>query len=190
MPDEAIHTVACAARFRSKRRAAATAARSRSSCSTSSASPSAGARRCADCCGRTPASSCPAFDGRDRRWICRCPAPSISTSPPPNISTALDDGDIPLCFLFSGTVFYDARRRARCRSRRSPWDKEARFRLPVAVWRDMMDPYYPEQRLALPASATSSTSCIDYKMTHGIPTWEQALERLLRSGRARRSVKS
>ncbi len=32
---------------------------------------------------------------------------------------------------------------APCRSRAIPWHKEAAFRLPVALWRDMMERYYP-----------------------------------------------
>ena len=55
---------------------------------------------------------------------------------------ALEEGEIPLCFLFSGTIFYEAED-GPCRSRRSPWEKEAYFRLPVAVWQEMMEHYYP-----------------------------------------------
>ena len=48
---------------------------------------------------------------------------------------ALDDGDVPLCFLFSGTVFYEAGDAA-LQVAQIPWDKEAVFRLPAATWRD------------------------------------------------------
>ena len=55
---------------------------------------------------------------------------------------ALEDGEIPLEFLFSGTVFY--REGGRCPAGRpDPWEKEAKFRLPVRVWREMMDHYFP-----------------------------------------------
>ena len=54
----------------------------------------------------------------------------------------LETGEIPLCFLFSGTVFYDGGDGAPQVAPIS-WSKEARFRLPVETWRDMMETYYP-----------------------------------------------
>ena len=30
-----------------------------------------------------------------------------------------------------------------------PWDREAAFRLPVRVWKEMMEQYYPNNSLAL-----------------------------------------
>ncbi len=52
------------------------------------------------------------------------------------------EGEIPLNLLFSGTVFYASPEGA-LQVAPISWDKEARFRLPVQVWRDMMDMYYP-----------------------------------------------
>jgi hypothetical protein len=89
----------------------------------------------------------------------------------------LDQGDVPLLLLFSGTVFYDAGQ-GQLQAAPISWDKEARFRLPVRVWKETMDLYYPN----------SSWLCLrrdvfdrlySYKVQHGIATWEQALERLL-----------
>lgn len=90
---------------------------------------------------------------------------------------ALEEGEIPLCLLFSGTVFYEAGD-GRLQVTQIPWEKEATFRLPVQVWRDMMELYYPN----------SSWLCLhrdvfdrlyEYKRQRGLPTWEQALESLL-----------
>ena len=75
----------------------------------------------------------------------------LQRRPPPSISTASTDGELPLCFLFSGTVFYRGPT-ARCRSRRSRGRRKRRFRLPVATWRDIDGRLLPEQRLALPAA--------------------------------------
>ena len=44
--------------------------------------------------------------------------------------------------LFSGTVFY-ADSDGSLQVAPISWDQEAKFRLPVQVWRDMMDAYYP-----------------------------------------------
>ena len=54
----------------------------------------------------------------------------------------LADGDVPVCLQFSGTVFYAAPEGG-LQVAPISWDKEARFRLPVKVWRDMMETYYP-----------------------------------------------
>lgn len=54
----------------------------------------------------------------------------------------LEGGEVPLCLLFSGTIFYTADD-GRLQVAQVPWDKEVSFRLPVKVWRAMMDLYYP-----------------------------------------------
>lgn len=89
----------------------------------------------------------------------------------------LADGDVPLCFLFSGTVFY-ADDGGALQVAPIPWDKEARFRLPVKSWREMMDIYYPNSAwLCLRRDVFERL--YQYKVEHGIPTWEQALESVL-----------
>ena len=55
--------------------------------------------------------------------------------------TRLDDGEIPLPLLFSGTVF--ARRDGGFSAEPVSWNVEATFRLPVQVWREVMDLYFP-----------------------------------------------
>jgi hypothetical protein len=89
----------------------------------------------------------------------------------------LADGEIPLCLLFSGTVFYAG---ADDTLQVAPisWEQEARFRLPVQVWRDMMDAYYPNT-VWLNLSREAFERLYQYKTQHGIPTWEQVLERVL-----------
>jgi hypothetical protein len=54
---------------------------------------------------------------------------------------ALEDGDIPLLLLFSGTIFVKSDEGFRVEQ--VPWHKESAFRLPVATWREMMDTHYP-----------------------------------------------
>jgi Family of unknown function (DUF6084) len=89
----------------------------------------------------------------------------------------LADGEVPLCFLFSGTVFY-ADDGGALQVAPIPWDKEARFRLPVKSWREMMDIYYPNSAwLCLRRDVFERL--YQYKVEHGIPTWEQALESVL-----------
>jgi Family of unknown function (DUF6084) len=45
---------------------------------------------------------------------------------------ALEGGDVPLLFLFSGTVFAKAENGFRVEQ--VAWDKESAYRVPVAVW--------------------------------------------------------
>ncbi len=89
----------------------------------------------------------------------------------------LTEGELPLCFLFSGTVFYADDDGALQVSPIS-WEKEAKFRLSLNVWRDLMDVYYPNSAW-LYLRRDIFDRVYQYKMRHGIPTWEQAFERLL-----------
>jgi len=89
----------------------------------------------------------------------------------------LEDGEVPLCLLFSGTIFYETAEGALQISQIS-WEKEAKYQLPVSVWREMMNHYYPNSAwLSLRRDVFDRLS--RYKMRRGIPTWEQAFERLL-----------
>jgi len=87
------------------------------------------------------------------------------------------EGDIPLCLMFSGTVFY-ADSEGALRVAPISWDKETRFRLPVKIWQDMMDLYYPNTAwLNLRRDVFERLQ--EYKVRNGIPSWEQAIERIL-----------
>jgi len=89
----------------------------------------------------------------------------------------LEEGDVPLTLLFSGTVFYKAEGGA-LQIAQIPWEKEAGYRLPVRVWRELMDSYYPNTAwLRLRRDVFDRLS--GFKMRRGLPTFEQALERLL-----------
>jgi Family of unknown function (DUF6084) len=90
---------------------------------------------------------------------------------------ALEDGEVPLCLLFSGTIFYVTDEGLLQVSQIS-WEKEASYRLPVQVWKDMMDLYYPNSAW-LRLHRDVFDRLYQYKSQHGLPTWEQALENLL-----------
>src|SRR5262249_41763008 len=92
---------------------------------------------------------------------------------------ALEGGEIPLCFLFSGTIFYEAADGA-LQVAQISWEKEAYFRLPAATWKALMDQYYPNSAwLCLRKDVFDWLS--EYRSRCGLPTWEQALEALLAS---------
>ncbi|MEO8593884.1 MAG: DUF6084 family protein [Candidatus Solibacter sp.] len=54
---------------------------------------------------------------------------------------ALDEGEIGLLFLFSGTAFLKTENGFRVAQ--IPWEKEAAFRLPVRTWRETMEGHFP-----------------------------------------------
>ena len=90
---------------------------------------------------------------------------------------ALEEGEIPVTLLFSGTIFHAGEDGA-LQVAQIPWDKEAAFRLPVSVWKQMMEQYYPNSAwLCLRKDVFDRL--YQYKSREGIPTWEQALEILL-----------
>ncbi len=94
---------------------------------------------------------------------------------------ALEGGTVPLCLLFSGTVFYDDQERG-FQIARISWDQEARFKLPVEVWKNVMDLYYPNTAwLALRRDVFDRLH--QYKMRTGVATWEEALDVLLAAPR-------
>lgn len=89
----------------------------------------------------------------------------------------LAEGDLPLNFLFSGTVFYaDADDHLQVAP--ISWEKEARFGLPLKAWKDVIDHYYPNSAW-LYLRRDVFDRLYQYKVRHGIPTWEQVIERVL-----------
>jgi len=90
---------------------------------------------------------------------------------------ALAGGEVPLTFLFSGTVFYRAGQ-AGFQVSPVPWTKEARFRLPVQTWQAMMDLYYPNLAW-LSLQRNVFDALYRFKVKEGLPTFEEAIERLL-----------
>ena len=90
---------------------------------------------------------------------------------------ALDDGVIPLELLFSGTVFH-AGEDGRLRAGRISWESEARYELPVRVWREVMDRYFHGTAwIRLERDAFDALNA--YRARHALPTWERAVEHLL-----------
>jgi Family of unknown function (DUF6084) len=89
---------------------------------------------------------------------------------------ALDDGDVPLEFLFSGTVFYlDV---GALRTAQISWDSEATFRMPVSAWRDAIQQHFPGSAW-IRLRDDVFDRLVTYKARHSLPTWEATVERLL-----------
>ena len=78
----------------------------------------------------------------------------------------------------SGTVFYSGAD-GRLQVGRIGWDKEARYRLPVAVWREMMDRHFPGAAW-LRLGATRSTRSPPTRRATCSCRWDETIEELLR----------
>jgi hypothetical protein len=87
---------------------------------------------------------------------------------------ALDDGEVPLEFLFSGTVFYGTPLQAG----RISWESEAGYRMPVRLWRDTMDTYFRGTAwLRLPKPSFDRLTA--HKSRNALATWEDVVDSLL-----------
>jgi hypothetical protein len=97
----------------------------------------------------------------------------------------LADGEIPLCLMFSGTVFYE-NQAGEVQVAPISWDKETRFRLPLNIWKEMMDLYYPGSAwVCLRRDVFERLQ--EYKVRHGMPTFEEAIETIMGESELARS---
>lgn len=89
----------------------------------------------------------------------------------------LDAGDISVSVLFSGTVFYEGDDGA-LQVMQIPWDREAKFKLPVAAWRAAIAAHYPDSAW-LRLSKESFDRLYGFKVARGISSWEHLLQQLI-----------
>jgi hypothetical protein len=90
---------------------------------------------------------------------------------------SLQDGEIPLILLFSGTVF--GAPGAGFGAQRLSWGSEALYRLPVSTWRSMMDRYFPNSGW-LRLQRDTLDRLQRFRAERALPTWDQAFEALLK----------
>ena len=90
---------------------------------------------------------------------------------------ALDDGEVPLEFLFSGTVFFVGEGGI-LRTAQIPWECEASYRMPAAAWKDAMQQHFPGSAW-LRVRDDVFERLVAYKASRALPTWEATLDRLL-----------
>jgi len=90
---------------------------------------------------------------------------------------ALDGDEVPLLLLFSGTVF--AKGETGLSVQQVPWHKEASYRLPARVWRELMDLYFPNEAWIRMRRETLD-ALQAFKARQALPTWDDALDALLK----------
>jgi hypothetical protein len=92
--------------------------------------------------------------------------------------TALAGGEVPIAVHFRGTVFH--RTDKGLEVGQIPWDREARFRMPVAELRAALERHFANARV-VPLRRDVFDRLDRYRADHGLATWELAVERLLGS---------
>ncbi len=89
----------------------------------------------------------------------------------------VQDGEIPLDLLFSGTVFYVGAGGS-LQINRISWNAEAAYRLPVRVWRETMDRYFPGSAW-LRVNREVFDRLVAYRAARTLTSWEAVLDELL-----------
>ena len=92
---------------------------------------------------------------------------------------AVADGEVPLEFLFSGTVFYTED--GALRTARISWESEARYGMPVAVWKDAVESCFPGAAW-LRVRRDVFDRLAAYRTARMLPTWESVVDDLLADG--------
>jgi hypothetical protein len=93
---------------------------------------------------------------------------------------ALSDGDVPLEFLFSGSVFY-AGPGGMLQTARISWEEEADFRMPLSLWREAMDRHFPQTAWIRLGRESFERLCA-FRSREALPSWDATVEVLLRDG--------
>jgi hypothetical protein len=92
---------------------------------------------------------------------------------------ALTDGVIPLTMLFSGTVLWRDEATGAISATQVPWHKDASYRLPVSVWRAMIDLYFPDSGwIRLNRATIAALSRV--KTNHTVSGWDEIVGLLLK----------
>ena len=94
---------------------------------------------------------------------------------------ALEGGEVPLLFLFNGTIFY-AGPHGQLLVQQISWDKECVYRMPSEVWTNLMNHHYPNIAW-FSVGRDIFDRLSEFKREHGLLTWEQVFELLLNLSR-------
>jgi Family of unknown function (DUF6084) len=90
---------------------------------------------------------------------------------------SLPDGEAPLALHFNGTIYYPGEHGG-LQMVLVPWSKSADFRMPVSVWRETIEHYYPNTGwLALRSQTLESLQ--REKLERGLPTLDACVAQLL-----------
>jgi hypothetical protein len=94
-----------------------------------------------------------------------------------NYFHSIADGEVPLVFHFNGGIYYQGED-GRLQIVQISWEESSSYRMPVAVWEEMIAAHYP-YRGWVAAGTETIERLRRYKLEQGLPSYEAALERLL-----------
>ncbi|MDQ6825524.1 MAG: DUF6084 family protein, partial [Candidatus Eremiobacteraeota bacterium] len=89
---------------------------------------------------------------------------------------ALEDGDISVLMMFSGTIFKGSQDGFGVEL--VPWHLEAHHRMPVSVWRDAMDAHFPNSAW-IRLHKERFDELYQFKIARGLNSWEETVAALL-----------
>lgn len=93
----------------------------------------------------------------------------------------LEEGEVPLLMLFSGTIFYSTD--AGVQFGHVPWHEEAEYKLPVEVWQQAMQHHFGGQAWIM-LRKDKLDALARYRSERAIPNWEDTIEQLLKEAGA------
>ena len=91
---------------------------------------------------------------------------------------SLPDGEAPLALHFNGTIYYP-RDDGALQMVLVPWNKSIDFRMPVSVWRETVEHYYPNTNWLAVRSQTLEALQRE-KLSRGLATLDACVQELLR----------
>jgi hypothetical protein len=90
---------------------------------------------------------------------------------------ALEGGEAPLLFLFSGSVFFEGSD-GRLQVEQISWNKERAYPMPLQTWQNMMAQHFPNSAWLYLHHDVFDRLCA-YKRAGGFTTWDETVEGLL-----------
>ena len=117
----------------------------------------------------------PAFDGQTELELPLPCSYDLEVSATRYFS-ALAGGDAALRLLFRGTAFVRGERGLEMTP--LPWDREATWRLPVALWRQAIDSCFPDAGWLRLRKETIG-ALLAFKGRHALPSWDGVITTLL-----------
>jgi len=100
---------------------------------------------------------------------------------------AVRTGEIPLTFLFSGTVLRAGEAGSAFFVEPIPWDLEASYQMPVAVWQTAMNQFFPGGGW-LRVQRETIDRLQAFRGQHAVVSWDEAIDLLLQRADERQPV--
>jgi Family of unknown function (DUF6084) len=97
---------------------------------------------------------------------------------------AIESGEIPLSFLFNGTVF--VRGATGFEVEQIPWHTDVEFRMPVQIWRDAIELFFPNSGW-IRADRSAIAALDRFRTDRGLTGWDETISALLSAAGALRS---